>query len=382
VSPRSAAEAALVGLVLVAAQGCKKPGDDVAPKVKADGHYVAGMAAYLKGDFAAAHTEFAEVRALDPQNPRLAAAEGEVYLSEGKIAEAIGLFEQATKSDPGRATNWTRLGYLYSLRPEDRARAPAILDKALGLNPKDYNAHEVKADLFFAEEKLGEAVKEWTLASDFAPEGARSEIVLKATAELMKKDRTPDALALLERSVKAGIKSPEVLTELGDRLVEANRMPEAVEAYSGAAKANPKDPTLWELVGELEAKLGHPAEAEAALQASLKVEDRAVVHVGLARLCQAKKDDACVGKQLDAALATAKGIELRETLDLADLLSGLGRKKDALSLLMTVSEEAEQKGNRELQLKTARLAHELKDEPAEKAACVRAVGGQMGVKCP
>ena len=180
------------------------------------------------------------------------------------------------------------------------------------------------------------------------------------------------------------MKAPEVLTELGDRLVEANRLPEARDAYTEAAKGTPKDPTLWELVGELDTKLDKPADAEIAYRESLKVKDRSVVHVGLARLCQARKDDGCVKDELDKALGTASGEELREELDLADLLASVGRKKDAFLLLKDVADEQEQKGNLMLQLKTAQLAKEAGEKEAVKTYCANAVAAADGgtQKCP
>lgn len=373
----------LCGLTLLAASGCKEREPEVDPRVKADGYYLAGTQAFLKGDFAEAHRRFAEVKALNPADPRLPAAEGEVYLAEGNVEEASRLFEVATRLDPKRATNWSRLGYLYSLKAETRPKAVEALGEALQLNPRDFNALETSADLQLKEGDLDAAVLNLVQASEAAPESARAELVLKAVGELVKKGRGGDALKLLEAAVQRGTRSPEVLSELGDRLVEASRLPEAVDAYTEAAKGSPKDPTLWELAGEVSFRLDKLPEAEAAFRESLKVKDRGVVHVGLARLCQKKKDEACVKAELDKALQTASGEELRETVDLADLLVSLDRKKDALALLRNVSEEPEQKGNLELHLKVARLAKELKDGTALQAACVRAAAsGSAGLKCP
>lgn len=368
-----------VGVLAFAA--CKEPGADVDPKIRADGHYLAGQAAFLKGDFAEAHKQFAEVKKLGA-DPRLAAAEGEVYLSEANIGEALRCFEEATKADPKRGTNWSRLGYLYGLKNEPE-KAKDALDKALALNPKDFNALESMADLQVKTGKVKEAVANLLLASEAAPDGLKAELVLKATGELTKAKLQADALPILEDAVKKGVKNAEIFTELGDRRVEANKLGEAVEAYTEAAKANAKDPTLWELVGELHVKLGDLVRAEESFKKSLAVKDRCVVHVALARMCLAKKDDACVKAELDKALNTASGEELRETTDLADLLVSLNRKKDALTLVRTVSEEPEQKANVDLQLKVARLAKELKDEVTVKAACTRALSsGEAGLRCP
>lgn len=366
----------------VALVGCPKPGDGVDPRVRADGHYLAGQAAYLKGDFPEAHKQFAEVRALNPTDPRLPAAEGEVYLSEVKIPEAIEAFETAAKADPKRGTTWSRLGYLYAVKGE-KEKARDALQKALAANAKDFNALETLADLQLEEGKIDEAVKNLELASDFAPEATRGELVLRITAELQKAGRSREAVAVLESAVKKGIKNAGVYNELGDRLVEATRLEDAVTAYTEAAKIDPKDPTLWELVGEVQLSLGKVAEAEAAFRSSLTVKERGVVHVALARLCQQKKDDACAQAELQKALDTSTGEELRETIELAQLLADFGRKKDGLALLRSVSEESEQKNNFDLHLRTARLAKELKDEVTVKAACTRALSsGQAGLKCP
>ena len=362
--------------------GCPKPGDGVDPKMRADGHYLAGQAAYLKGEFEEAHKQFAEVRTLNPTDPRLPAAEGEVYLSEAKVPEALEAFEAASKADPKRGTTWSRLGYLYSVKGE-KEKAHAALEKALAANAKDFNALETLADVQLEEGKIDDAVKNLIAASESAPEATRGDLVLRVTAELQKAGRGGEAISILEAGVKKGLKSGAVFSELGDRLVEATRLEDAVAAYQEAARLDAKDPALWELAGEVQLKLGKVPDAETSFRKSLEVKDRGVVHVALARLCKQKKDDACAKAELQKALDTSTGEELRETLELADLLAESDRKKDALALLRSVSEESEQKGNIELHLRTARLAKELKDEVTVKAACTRALSnGQAGVRCP
>lgn len=370
---------AIAGLLLALA-GCPKGGEDVDPKVKADGHYLAGQSAYLKGDFVTAQKEFEEVKALHPADPRLNAAFGELYLAQVKVPEAIAAFEAATRGDPKRGTNWSRLGYLYQLKGE-KEKARAALEKALAANPKDYNALDSMADIHFSEGKVDEAVKALVLGSEVAPDGP--DYVLRAAVMLDKAKRSPDALPVLEAGVKRGLSSAALSNELGDRYVQLGRFEDALAAYTTAAKLDSKDPSLWELVGEVQLKLGHHAEAEQAFRSSLAVKDRGVVHVALARLCQTKKDAACVQKELELALQTATGEEVRETMELAELLASVDRKKDALALLRSLSEESEQKDNLPLHLRTAQLAKELKDEVTVKAACTRALSnGQAGVKCP
>lgn len=369
-------------LSLLALVGCLKPGEGVDPKVIADGHYLRGQAAFLKGDFAEATKEFAEVKKLNAADPRLPVAEGELFLAQVKIDEAIASFEAASKADPKRGATWSRLGYLYALK-RDKKKAHEALDKALAANPRDYSAIESLADLQLEEGDRDGALVNLRKAMDVAPDIAKPELVLRLVGELPKAGREAEVLPLLEEAVKQGTKSATVFSELGDRLVSANRLEDAVRAYTSAAGLDPKDPAYWELVGHLHTRLGHPDGARAAFGKSLAVKDRAVVHVALARLCQEKKDDACVSAELERAFASASGEEERETIDLAELLASLGRKKDALSLLRALSEENEQKGNFQLHLRTARLAKELNDNVTVTAACTRALaGGQAGLKCP
>ena len=230
--------------------GCPAKDDPIPDsKAQADGLYLAGTAAYMKGEFKQAHEHYAEVKKLNPSDPRLPAAEGEVYLAEVKLDEALKSFEDAVKLEPRRATTWSRIGFIHSLKGRP-AEAKQALTKALELNPRDFNALESLAEMDLKEKNLDEAVKHFIAASEAAPDPARGALVMRAVEELTKGGREPDALTLLEETVKKGVKSAELLSELGDRLVAAARLPEAVVAYTDAAKANPHDPALWELVGD------------------------------------------------------------------------------------------------------------------------------------
>src|SRR5581483_11119841 len=121
--------ATLLGLLLL---GCPDKGPD--PKAQAEGNYLAGQAAFLKGNFTEAHEKFAEVRKLNPADPRLPAAEGEVFLAEVKLDQALLSFHEAARLEPKRATTWSRIGYIELLKG-NRDEARAALDKALQLNP-------------------------------------------------------------------------------------------------------------------------------------------------------------------------------------------------------------------------------------------------------
>lgn len=361
---------------------CKPKEQPPDPKQEADGLYLQAQSVYLKGDFKQAHELYAKVKALNPTDPRLPAAEGEVYLREVKLNEALTQFQEAAKLDPERATTWSRIGYIQQLLG-DNENAAVSLEKALKKNPKDYNALESRAELDLRQGDVDAAVKHLGMAADVAPKEEAAEVVERISDELTKRDRWRDALAVLEVRVDGGTVSPEIWNDLGDKLVQAERFAEAASAYETAAKLNPKDPTLWELVGELRVKLDQLPEAQAAYAESLKIKDRGVVHVALARMCQKKKDDACLKAELDKALTTSSGEELRETLDLAELLHSVGRKPDALKLVEAAGEEPELRDDWAWQLRISQWEKDSGDKVRAKRACDLAMETDAGIKkCP
>ena len=179
------------------------------------------------------------------------------------------------------------------------------------------------------------------------------------------------------------MRTPEVLSALGDALVRAGRLTEALEAYKDAATRSRTDPTLWELVGEIHLRMDKPGDAIAAYKESLKIKNRAVVHVALARIHLARQDRSGALDELNAALESVSGKDLREMRELAELLAELDRKPDALKILASLSAEQENAKDTDLQLTTARLAKELKDASVQLAACARVTAADAGVKtCP
>ncbi|MBU8897844.1 tetratricopeptide repeat protein [Corallococcus sp. M34] len=373
---------ALPLLALLASTACNET-PTIDPKDRAEGLYIKGSAEYLQGNFEAALLSFNEVKLILPDDPRLPAARGEVYLSMSRLDDALKEFETAAKMDPKRSTNWSRLGFIHAqLGRVDEAQS--ALRRALALYPHDFNALEQLGDLDVKRNQPDDAVRHFRLASESAPDAEKSPLLMRAVEVLSKQGRHEDVLALTQKAADQGVRSAELLTALGDELVRAAHLPEAVEVYREAASKSPRDPTLWELVGEIQARLGKSADALASYRESLRVKDRAVVHVALARLHLAREDRKAAEDELKLALDTVSGSDVRELMELANLLSTLGRKADALRILSSLSAEPDHAKDVELQLTTARLAKDVKDVATQKAACARVTtAGDGGVtKCP
>jgi tetratricopeptide (TPR) repeat protein len=369
-------------IALLAAAACdERP--TVTPKDHAEGLYIKGTAEYLQGQFTAALASFDEMQKLAPNDPRLPAARGEVYLSMGKISEAATEFEAALKLEPKRSTNWSRLGFVQAqLGRTDEAMSS--LRKAIGLYPNDANALEQLGEIHFKKGEHEEAVRHFILAANVASHlEAKSELILRAVDVLTKQGREPEILALAQKSANEGVRTVGVLTTLGDSLVRAKKLPEAAAAYQEAASKSPRDPTLWELVGTIHLQLDKPGDAIAAYKESLRVKDRAIVHVALARIQLAMKSKEGAEQELAAALETVQGNDVRELRELADLLVTMERKSDALRILGNLSAEKDMAKDAELHLTTARLARDLKDVALQQTACARVLAADpTQKKCP
>ncbi|SEL14952.1 Tfp pilus assembly protein PilF [Stigmatella aurantiaca] len=368
-------------LVLLAAAACEDT-PKISPKDRAEGLYIKGTSEYLQGQFEQALLSFNEMKQYAPADPRLPAAIAEIHLSMGKLEEALQEFEAALKIDPKRSTTWSRIGFIQAqLGKNEEARSSLL--KAVALHPQDFNALEQLGELHLKRDERDEAVRHFTLAAQASPDTLKPALLMRAVELLQASNQHAEALALLQKFSAQGVRSPEVLAALGDQQVRVGNLDEAAAAYREAATRSPKDPSLWELVGEIRMRQGKTADALAAFRESLKVKNRAIVHVSLARLHLAQKDTKAAEEELALALESVSGSDLRELNELAELLITFGRKADALRILGALAAEPDNAGELELQLRTARLAGALKDAETQKAACARvATKSGGGVPCP
>jgi Flp pilus assembly protein TadD len=372
----------VLSLVALLAAGCEERPSQPSPKEQAEGYYVKANTEYLQGKFEDALASFNTMKELSPDDPRLPAAMGEVYLSMGRFNEAFTQFDLALKRDAKRSTNWSRLGFIHAqLGRTDEAQN--ALRKALALHPKDFNALEQLAEIHLKRGEKDAAVKHFALAAEASPDASKTPLVLRAVDVLTEDRRHDEALLLLGEWTGKGVRTPELLTALGDEQVRAGQLLPAAASYRDAASGSPKDPTLWELVGEIYTKLDKPEEALAAYRESLRVKERAVIHVAMARLHLGRNERQAAEQELGRALETVSGSDIRELTELADLLSTFGRKPDALRILSSLSAEPDHAKDLDLQLRTAALAQELKDEATVRTVCERIASSGVALKkCP
>jgi len=360
------------------------PASGPTPKERAEGHYLASQTAYLKGDFKTALAELDEVKKDAPDDPRLPATLGEIALSQGKLHDALQHFDDALARDPNRGTSWSRKGYILAQLGR-RDEAETALRRALALSPNDFNALEQMGELAHRAGRPDEAADAFERAATRAPqEASRSELYLRAARELQ-----PLSLArareVLQRGADAGVRTPDLLEEQGDLEVRLGDLRSALTTYQQAAERASNDPIPWEMAGRVAEQLGDLPGAQVAYESSLRARPTGAVHAALGRVKLALGDRDGGLSEVDAALAAASGEEVREVLELSDLLEQVGRRADALKLLTHTAAEPDAEKDQELQLRTARLAKAAGDRATATAACERlrrGLDGGTAPKCP
>ena len=186
--------------------------------------------------------------------------------------EAVKLFNEALKQDPGNAKAYLGLAMVSADGFDGKATEYAA--KAIAADPKMVEAHEVMANLELEDAKQEEAVKEANTAIALAatPGGgsdALDAMAIRAAADLLE-DKNADADAWMAKIKAVNPEYGEGYAIVARHLVLNRRYPEGVAYYRKAVEADPK---LWSARSELGInlmRLGQEDEPREQLELSFK----------------------------------------------------------------------------------------------------------------
>ncbi|MDR7098829.1 serine/threonine-protein kinase [Lysobacter niabensis] len=137
----------------------------LAPEL-ADGYAVRGwMRSNFAWDWAGAHSDLQQARALDPGNSLIQARFGQLLGSEGRLPEAIAEITRATETNPMAAGSWGNLGY-YLIGSGNLPEARQALNRALAINPDSSFAHSNLAMLELLQGNAQKALAMYQKADD------------------------------------------------------------------------------------------------------------------------------------------------------------------------------------------------------------------------
>ena len=196
------------------------------------------------GDYEQAKKEF-EIAMKQPKSPALWHVRYGMLLHERfNNKEAVDLFNEALAMDPNNARAYLGLAMVSADGFDEKATE--YVAKAIELDPKLVEAHELAADLLLEDAKPDEAVKEANAALALAPDALDAMATL-AAADLLA-DKNADADAWLEKIKAVNAGYGEGYAIVARHLVLNYRYPEGVAYYRKAVEADPK---LWSARSEL-----------------------------------------------------------------------------------------------------------------------------------
>ena len=186
-----------------------------------------------------------EVAIAQPKSPALWRVRyGMLFHERFNNKDAAGLFNEALAQDPGNAQAYLGLAMLSADGFDEKAAE--YVAKAIALEPKLVEAHELSANLLLEDAKPEEAVKEAETAIALAPDALDAMATLAAADLLADKNADADAWMAKIKAVNSGY--GEGYVSVAQHLVLNRRYPEGVAYYRKAVEADPK---LWVARSEL-----------------------------------------------------------------------------------------------------------------------------------
>lgn len=188
-----------------------------------------------------------KILAATPQSFEANEKLGDLYLRDGRYADALPLLQRAFEVRPSHARNEAHLAIALE-ETGDRVQARQQVEHALS-HSDDPEVHRSAGLVFEASADPLRAVREFALAARGDPSEpnyfAWGEELLLHRAVLQAKD-------LFEQGVKLYPKSSRLLTSLGAALFAGAQYPQAADRLCQASDLDPRDPKPYEFMGKIE----------------------------------------------------------------------------------------------------------------------------------
>jgi len=169
----------------------------------------------------------------------------------------------------------------------DQQRAFVAFQKAIALNPDNFDAHYALGNIYFKRNELVEAEREFRVAAELNPNDGETLNYLGRT--LMLQGRRPEAIEVLKKVTTLPFygKPDIAFTDLGAVLESEGDIAGAVDAYKSALRTDPPNIPrsfiyLW--LGRLYMKQGDIPKAQSALSQAKALDPDGTVGTEAARL--------------------------------------------------------------------------------------------------
>lgn len=160
-------------------------------------------------------------------DPETHLAQGEQYLQEGKLPEAIAEFQAAIQLDPGSVEGHFRLGNAYYQQGQ-LDKAAAEFQKALELDPNSVDARSNLGAVYYERAEYAKAAAEFKQASSLQPEDA--DIRYNLGAAYVQQSRYDEAIAEFNEALRLSPDLTRCYYGLGTAYKLQGKTQEAIQA--------------------------------------------------------------------------------------------------------------------------------------------------------
>jgi type IV pilus assembly protein PilF len=174
----------------------------------------------------------------------------------------------------------------------DQQRAFVAFQKAIQLNPDNFDAHYALGSIYFQRKEFSTAEREFRSTVELNPNSGEALNYLGRV--LFAQSRKSEAIEVLRKATALPLyATPDIAyTDLGSILEIEGDLPGAIQAYQNALKTDPPNfprPIIYLSVGRVYLKLGDTANAQTALTQAKALDPDGTVGVEAARLIQRLK---------------------------------------------------------------------------------------------
>ncbi len=221
-----------------------------------------------------------EAAAASPEDDQLLADLGNVYLRQGRVADARGALLRALALDPALAQAENLLGLVF-IEMNEQQKAETQFRNAIRDNPSLAEAHSNLANLLSGTGHYKESAYEFQNAIRLDPQSAGAHHGYGLTLELM--HSYGEAVEELDQAARLDDRDPQIHGDLADLLAARGQLPQAEAQYRIAVAGNPSSADLHLSLGDVLAAQGKKAGAEREFRKALTLSPNLFqAHLGLA----------------------------------------------------------------------------------------------------
>lgn len=193
------------------------------------------------------------------------------------------------------------LGVLTFLRSRVYASPETLWTDTLAKNPNSWMVHMNLGNAYQSEGRLPDALRQFTISRDLAPEFAETH--WKLGAGYFAANRPDDAIAEFKAAIRADPNDGEASFDLGNVYMSQGKLDEAIKAYETAKALDPSHPDPDDRLGLIAESEHRWSDAEAAFRRAIAIDgsfSQARVHLGV--LLFQRGDFKSAAEQFSAAL--------------------------------------------------------------------------------